>query len=180
MRSLDVANPAGHDSRRDVGTTQADNLLSLPCHSALLSGMVTAGRTQAAFDADRGRVREGVLIIAPQERWSRGCPRAHVSSWCLQWSVLLPPARKKKKSSLLNRFRLSLPIPANTSNGSGQALQHRLTTPAPNPRFPHLIAVEAPSFLPLLQMIGRTAVWRMRRAVAIAPVSDLLRRQDTC
>jgi hypothetical protein len=180
MRPKDGANPAGHDSCRDVGTTQANNLLSLPCHSALVSGMVTAGRTQAAFNADRGRAREGVPIIAPQERWSRGCPRAHVSSWCLQWLALLLPVRKKKSPLWLNRFRLNRPTPANTSNGSGQALQHRLTTPAPILRFPHHAAVEAQSFLPTLLMIGICAVWRICWAVAIAPVSDPLRRQDTC
>jgi hypothetical protein len=173
--------PSGQDWTPDVGTPQANNLARLACHSVPVSDMVATGRTQAAFNSDRGRMRESVVRDTPQERWSRGCRRAHVSFWHLQWLASSPLAQPRKKKLLwLSRLRLSRNSLANTSNGSGRVDQHRLIASAPIPFLPRGLAVEAPAFPYVSQLAPRDAVWRADCLTAIAPLAELLRRQDKC
>lgn len=99
----------------DVGQQQMAPFARLGCHPGPISAMLARGRTQAACLSQRGRGRG--CPAALQEYRSRGCLRAHVSSWVFAcWPLWLPASQKKKLSPLWkSRFRPSLPTQASTS-----------------------------------------------------------------
>lgn len=119
----------GQAESPDVGTPQVGNMVSLQCLSFPSSDRVSTGRFPSAFMSCRGLGHTNVHQ-APQERWSRGCRRADVSSWFSQWSLPLLLAPRKKKS-WLSRSPSSRPRPASTSDLPARARQPRLTGPAP-------------------------------------------------
>lgn len=121
-------------SAADVAGPQQASLGRRGCHFPKKSAIVCAGRTQAVFLSKRGLM--GKLSPTFQEYWSRGCLRARVLfSHFAWWPLCLPVPRKKKKSYLLkSQFRLSQPIPANTSNlsrrvGQGDLARHATSDP---------------------------------------------------
>ena len=121
--------PAGLAQWADVGTPQVGNLVWPTYQTGCVSVRVTTGRAKSAFNSEQVPVtRKGVE--APQERWSRGCRRAHVSFWFwlrLQlW--LLAPRRPIRHRSRLCR---SPSKPVSTSNYQERACRQSPGRPAP-------------------------------------------------
>jgi hypothetical protein len=145
MQPRNVVFLAGHALTADVGTPQVVNLVLSSYHSEHLSGMVTAGRAKSALNSEQVPVDREVPE-APQEGWSRGCRRAHVSFWFWQWFRLSPLAPRKSLSKLSSRSLSSRNTPASTSNLAGRACQLWLGGPAPTPGLLRVRARSRPLF----------------------------------
>jgi hypothetical protein len=166
MFGLYVAIASGASKAPDVGTPQADNLGGLACHSNLLSDMMRADRTQAVFFLHRGLEGTLAFFLSPQERWSRGCPRALVLFWLWLLSARwLPAPRRMKKWLLWSRLRSSPHTPANTSNVSGRSGQLRLNPAAPKLR-PQVALPTLPGRFDLFRNL-RNATARLSDGVAV-------------
>jgi hypothetical protein len=130
MPSPDLDFPAGHVTKPDVGTPQAENLVWPSYHSECRSDIVSAGRAKSAVNREQvpgARTGSEALL----EEWSRGCRRAYVSFWFWQWSRLSPLA-PKRLSRPRTRSPLTRSTPASTSNLPERARQLRRDRPAPN------------------------------------------------
>lgn len=116
MRNRRLRLFSGKRGIADVAGPQAGTDSSLDCYLRNFSGMVRAGRTQAACLVKRGL--SGALPETLQEDWSRGCPRAQLSYLVFACWRLLPPAQRKKKPLPMwqSRFRPNPPTRANTSD----------------------------------------------------------------
>jgi hypothetical protein len=130
MQARNVVFPAGHALPADVGTPQVGNLVQPSYQSGSLSDKVAKGRAKSALNSEQVPVDREVPE-APQEGWSRGCRRAHVSFWFWQWFRLSPLAPRKSRSKLSSRSLSSRNTPASTSNLAGRACQLLLGGPAP-------------------------------------------------
>ena len=129
MQAQNVVFPAGHAQRADVGTPQVGNLVGPSYQSGTLSDKVGTGRAKSALNSEQ--VPDTLAgSEAPQEGWSRGCRRAHVSFWFWQWFRLSPLAPKKKKLPPSRSPRKSWK-PASTSNLAERACRLRPGGPAP-------------------------------------------------
>jgi hypothetical protein len=128
-RARNVVFHAGHALPADVGTPQVGNLVQPTYHSGRLSDNVATGRAKSALNSEQVPVNLEVSE-APQERWSRGCRRAHVSFWFwlrLQLWLLVP----KKKSRCPSRSPRKSWTPASTSNLAERACLPWQGGPAP-------------------------------------------------
>jgi hypothetical protein len=131
LQSRNVVFHAGHALPADVGTPQVGNLVQPTYHSGRLSDNVATGRAKSALNSEQVPVNLEVSE-APQERWSRGCRRAHVSFWFLLrlqlW--LLAPKKKNRRPSRSPRKSWT---PASTSNLAERACLPWQGGPAPIP-----------------------------------------------
>lgn len=129
MQAQNLVFPASHAQWADVGTPQVGNLVGPSYQFEMLSDMVTTGRAKSAFNSEQvPNAREG--FEAPQEGWSRGCRRAHVSFWFWLQSQLLPLVPRKLNPSRPRSPRKSWK-PASTSNLAERACRRTPGGPAP-------------------------------------------------
>lgn len=121
--------PSGLALLADVGTPQVGNLVWPTYQIGRVSVRVAAGRAKSAFNSEQVPVCR-MATEAPQEGWSRGCRRAHVSFWFWLWSRLSPLAPRKKKWPPSRSPRKSWK-PASTSNLAERACRRTPGGPAP-------------------------------------------------
>jgi len=177
MQAQNVVFPAGHAQRADVGTPQVGNLVGPTYQIRSLSGKVASGRAKSALNSEQvPGTREG--SEAPQERWSRGCRRAHVSFWFWLQSQLLPLVPKKKSRCPSRSPRKSW-TPASTSNLAERACRLRSGGPAPTFGLPRSRAV-CRQKSPDLARLSRSALWAACAVWPIRPVHCHDRGQDRC
>ena len=172
-RNMDF--PAGLALLADVGTPQVENLVrpAYPCEGA--SDRVSAGRAKSACNSEQ--VPDFFTESdAPQEGWSRECPRAHVSFWFWLWFRLSPLAPRKKKS-LSSRSPRKSSTPASTSNLPERACRHMPARPAPNPGLLRAGAVCRPTLYDIASL--NRALWAAPQLSPIRAV-DRNRRQTRC
>lgn len=176
MQTRNVDFPAGHAQLADVGTPQVGNLVWPTYQTGYVSVRVATGRAKSALNSEQVPVtREGAE--APQEGWSRGCRRAHVSFWFWQWFRLSPLAPRKKKWSSSRSPRKS-PTPASTSNRLGRAFRHTPDRPAPTSGLPRVHAVRRPSLPDTAGLIQ--PLWAVPQLSPIRAVDCHDRRQARC
>ena len=121
--------PSGLALLADVGTPQVGNLVWPTYQIGRVSVRVAAGRAKSALNSEQvPNTREG--FEAPQEGWSRGCRRAHVSFWFWLWFRQSPLAPKKQKLPPSRSPRKSWK-PASTSNLAERACRRMPGGPAP-------------------------------------------------
>ena len=78
LQPPDMDFPASLAQWADVGTPQVGNLVWPTYQTGCVSVRVATGRAKLAFNSEQvPGTRQG--SEAPQEGWSRGCRRAHVS-----------------------------------------------------------------------------------------------------
>jgi hypothetical protein len=177
MRSQKCAFPTGHAHWADVGTPQVGNLVWPTYQIRSLSDKVATGRAKSAFNSEQvPGTREG--FEAPQERWSRGCRRAHVSFWFWLQSQLLPLVPKKKKW-LPSRSPRKSWKPASTSNFPERACRHAPGGPAPTLSLLRQIAVRRLNF-PDIASFSRRLLWAAALLSPIRVVDCQDRRQTRC
>ena len=177
MWTQNLVFPASHAQWADVGTPQVGNLVWPTYQIGRVSVRVAAGRAKSAFNSEQVPVCR-MAAEAPQEGWSRGCRRAHVSFWFWLWSRLSPLApRKKSKSS--SRSRSSRPTRANTSNLPARAFLLRQGRPAPSPGLPCTSAV-CRLLSPEIASLSRRALWAAPVLSPIRPLDRHDRGQDRC
>ena len=125
--------PAAHyltdNSPPRVSITSVNPNLTRPCcplrHASL---RVAAGRP---VSAKFSKPRSGTLSVpTQQEKWSRGCRRAHKSFWLWLWPLPLQLAHRKRRS-LHRKSPSSRPKPASTSNITARAWRLSPAGPAP-------------------------------------------------
>jgi hypothetical protein len=177
MRSRNVVFPAGHAQWADVGTPQVANLVRASYQSETLSGKVAPGRAKSAFNSEQvPDTCEG--SEAPQERWSRGCRRAHVWFWFWLQSQPLPLVPKKKKW-LPSRSPRKSWKPASTSKLPERACLLRQGGPAPTPGLLRNCAVRRLEFPDIARFLSRS-LWAAPALSPIRPVSCHDKGQDRC
>lgn len=177
MHPQNVDFPTGFAIWADVGTPQVGNLVGPTYQSECLSDKVVPGRAKSAFNSEQvPGAREG--SEAPQERWSRGCRRAHVWFWFWQWFRLSPLAPRKKKWSSSRSPRKSSK-PASTSNLAERACRLRSGGPAPNLRLPRNAAVCRQDF-PYIATVSCRTLWAASALWPIGPFHCHDRGQDRC
>lgn len=173
----DMDFPAGHAQLADVGTPQVGNLVWPSYQTEFVSVSVTTGRAKSAFNSeqvpDASRVSE-----APQEGWSRGCRRAHVSFWFWLWFRLSPLAPRKKKW-LSSRSPRKSSTPASTSNLPERACRHSPGGPAPTFGLLRHCAVRRPLFLDIANLFS-APLWERAQLSPIRSVHCPDRRQTRC
>lgn len=177
MRTRNVVFPAGLAQWADVGTPQVGNLVGPSYQSGTVSDKVRTGRAKSAFNSEQVPVtREG--SEAPQERWSRGCRRAHVSFWFWLQSQLLPLVPRKKKLPPSRSPRKSWK-PASTSNFPERACRHQPARPAPTLCLLRAGAVCRPVF-PDIAGNSHRFLWAVPQLSPIRAVDCNDRRQTRC
>lgn len=174
-RNMDF--PAGLAQWADVGTPQVGNLVWPTYQIRSHSDMVVPGRAKSAFNSEQvPDCREATE--APQEGWSRGCRRAHVSFWFWQWFRLSPLAPRKKKWSPSRSPRKSS-RPASTSNLAERACRRKPGGPAPTLGLLRAGAVWRPVF-PDISGVSRRFLWAAPQLSPIPAVDCPDRRQRIC
>lgn len=177
MRTRNVVFPAGLAQLADVGTPQVGNLVGPSYQSGLLSDKVITGRAKSALNSEQVPVaREG--SEAPQERWSRGCRRAHVSFWFWLQSQLLPLVPKKKSRCPSRSPRKSW-TPASTSNLAERACRRTPGGPAPTfglLRFCAVCRLKSPD----IATVSRRALWAVASLWPIRSLDAYDRGQTRC
>lgn len=177
MQAQNLVFPAGHAQWADVGTPQVGNLVWPTYQTGRVSVRVATGRAKSAFNSEQ--VPDALAgSEAPQEGWSRGCRRAHVSFWFWLWSRLSPLAPKKKKSPPSRSPRKSWK-PASTSNLAERACRHQPGGPAPTPGLLRTGAVRRPVF-PDIASLSRRSLWAVAPLSPIPSVDCPDRRQGIC
>lgn len=177
MRAQIVDFPTGHAQQADVGTPQVTNLVHSSYHFRMVSDMVAKGRAKSAFNSEQvPGTHKG--SEAPLEGWSRGCRRAYVSFWFLQWSRLSPLAPRSQ-----NRHQIRSPLirstPASTSNLAERACLPRQGGPAPTPDLRRYGALACRNSHKNLGS-SRLAVWAMTLLSPMPPADCHNRRQVRC
>jgi hypothetical protein len=177
MPTRNVVFLAGLAQWADVGTPQVGNLVGPSYQSGMLSDKVGTGRAKSAFNSEQvPGTREG--SEAPQERWSRGCRRAHVSFWFWLQSQLWPLVPKKKSRCPSRSPRKSW-TPASTSNLPERA--PRLRSGGPAPLFGLLrVGVVCRPVFPDIVRLSRSALWAAQVLSPIRPVGCHDKGQDRC
>jgi hypothetical protein len=112
--------------------TSVNPNLARPCcplrHASL---WVASGRP---LSAKISKPRSGTLSVpTQQEKWSRGCRRAHKSFWLWPWPPSWQLAHLKSPSRWHRKSLSSRPTPASTSNITARAW--RLSSAGPAPAF---------------------------------------------
>ena len=177
MQAQNLVFPASHAQWADVGTPQVGNLVGPSYQFEMLSDMVATGRAKSAFNSEQvPNAREG--FEAPQERWSRGCRRAHVSFWFWQWFRLSPLAPKKKKLPPSRSPRKSWK-PASTSNLAERACRRMPGGPAPTLGLLRAGAVCRPKPSDIAS-VSRRFLWAAPQLSPIRAVDCQDRRQAKC
>ena len=177
MQAQNVVFPAGHAQWADVGTPQVGNLVGPSYQSGTLSGKVGTGRAKSALNSEQ--VPDTLAgTEAPQEGWSRGCRRAHVSFWFWLWFRLSPLAPKKSSRPPSRSPRKSWK-PASTSNLAERACRHTPGGPAPTLGLPRTGAVCRPVF-PDIASVSRRALWDVPQLSPIRAVDCPDRRPRIC
>lgn len=177
MRAQNLVFPASHAQWADVGTPQVGNLVGPSYQSGNLSGKVATGRAKSAFNSEQvPNTREG--FEAPQEGWSRGCRRAHVSFWFWQWFRLSPLAPRSPSRPPSRSPRKSWK-PASTSNLAERACRLRPGGPAPTLRLLRTGAVCRLNF-PDIASLSRRFLWAAPQLSPIRAVNCHDRRQAIC
>ena len=177
MRPRKMDFPSGLAQMADVGTPQVGNLVRPTYQIGRVSVRVAAGRAKSAFNSEQVPVCR-MATEAPQEGWSRGCRRAHVSFWFWLWSRLSPLAPRKKKWPPSRSPRKSWK-PASTSNLAERACRHQPGGPAPSLGLLQADAVRRP-FLPDIAGNSHRFVWAVPQVSSIRPVHSNDRRQTRC
>ena len=176
-RPRDMDFPAGHAQLADVGTPQVGNLVWPTYQTEFVSVSVATGRAKSAFNSEQvPDARTG--SEAPQEGWSRGCRRAHVSFWFWLWSRLSPLAPRKKKW-LSSRSPRKSSTPASTSNLPERACRRTPGGPAPTPGLLRGCAVCRPVFRDIATLF-RAPLWETAQLSPIRSVHCPDRRQTRC
>ncbi len=176
-RHRNMCFPSGHAQLADVGTPQVGNLVWPTYQTEFVSVRVATGRAKSAFNSEQVPVtHEG--SEAPQEGWSRGCRRAHVSFWFWLWFRLSPLAPRKKKWPSSRSPRKSW-TPASTSNVPERACRRTPGGPAPTPGLLRLGAVCRPK-LPDIAALARQPLWAVPVLSPIPARASQDRRQTTC
>ena len=177
MRSRNMDFPAGLAQWADVGTPQVGNLVWPTYQIRSLSDKVAPGRAKSAFNSEQVPVcREATE--APQEGWSRGCRRAHVSFWFWLWFRLSPLAPRRKKLSSSRSPRKSS-RPASTSNLAERACRLTPGGPAPTPGLLRSRAVCRPNF-PDIASLSRRLLWAAPQLSPMPAVDCPDRRPRIC
>lgn len=175
QRNMDF--PAGLAQLADVGTPQVGNLVWPTYQTEVLSVSVATGRAKSAFNSEQvPGARNG--SEAPQEGWSRGCRRAHVSFWFWLWFRLSPPAPRRKKLSSSRLPRKSW-TPASTSNLPERACRRLPGGPAPTLGLLRLSAVCRPDSPEISRNLCLFR-WDAPRLWPIGAVHCTDRRQTRC
>ena len=169
--------PAGLAHVADVGTPQVGNLVWPSYQVRNHSDKVAPGRAKSAVNSEQVPDTHEESE-APQEGWSRGCRRAHVSFWFWLWSRLSPLAPKKKWLPPSRSPRKSWK-PASTSNLPARACLPSQAGPAPNPRLPRAGAVSRLKF-PDIASHSRRFLWAAPQLSPIPAVDCHDRRQAIC
>ncbi len=177
MLTRNVVFPAGLALPADVGTPQVGNLVWPSYQSGFLSDKVATGRAKSAFNSEQvPGAREG--SEAPQERWSRGCRRAHVSFWfwlqSQRWQLV-----PKKKSRCPSRSPRKSWTRASTSNVAERACRHSPGGPAPTFGLPRTVAVCRPKF-PDIATVSRRPLWAVALLWPIRSLDFHDRGQTRC
>ena len=177
MQAQNLVIPTGLGQGADVGTPQVGNLVWPSYQSRILSGMVAAGRAKSALNSEQvPNTREG--FEAPQEGWSRGCRRAHVSFWFWLQSQLLPLVPKKKLLPPSRSPRKSWK-PASTSNLAERACRRMPGGPAPTLGLLRAGAVCRPKPSDIAS-VSRRFLWAAPQLSPIRAVNCHDRRQRIC
>lgn len=177
MQAQNLVFPAGHAQWADVGTPQVGNLVWPTYQTGHVSVSVATGRAKSAFNSEQ--VPDTLAgSEAPQEGWSRGCRRAHVSFWFWLWSRLSPLAPRKKKWPSSRSPRKSS-RPASTSNLAERACRHLPGGPAPTLGLLRAGAVCRPDF-PDTVSLSRRFLWAAAPLSPIPAVDCHDGRQRTC
>lgn len=177
MRAQNLVFPASHVQWPDVGTPQVGNLVWPSYQSRMLSGKVTAGRAKSAFNSEQvPDSRNG--SEAPQERWSRGCRRAHVSFWFWLWSRLSPLAPRSPSRPPSRSPRKSWK-PASTSNLAERACRRTPGGPAPISGLLRIGAVCRLKF-PDIASVSCRSLWAAPQLSPIRAVDCHDRRRKAC
>lgn len=174
-RNMDF--PSGLAQWADVGTPQVGNLVWPTYQTGRVSVRVAAGRAKSALNSEQvPDTREG--SEAPQEGWSRGCRRAHVSFWFWLWSRRSPLAPRRKWLPPSRSPRKSWK-PASTSNLAERACRHTPGGPAPTPG---LLRQRAVCRLNLsdIASLSRRFLWAVSPLSPMRAVDCNDRRQATC
>ena len=109
-------------------TSSEPNLMPPCCPLRHPSLWVAAGRP---VSAKFSKPRSGTLSVpTQQEKWSRGCRRAHKSFWLWLWPLSWQLAHRKRRS-LHRKSPSSRPKPASTSNILARAWRLSPVGPAP-------------------------------------------------
>ena len=177
MQAQNVVFPAGHAQRADVGTPQVGNLVGPSYQSGTLSDKVGTGRAKSALNSEQ--VPDTLAgSEAPQEGWSRGCRRAHVSFWFWLWFRQSPLAPKKQKLPPSRSPRKSWK-PASTSNLAERACRRMPGGPAPTLGLLRAGAVCRPKPSDLAS-VSRRFLWAAPQLSPIRAVNYHDRRQRIC
>lgn len=177
LGARNVVFPAGHALSADVGTPQVGNLAPPSYQSELVSDKVATGRAKSALNSEQvPGTREG--SEAPQERWSRGCRRAHVSFWFWLRSQLWLLAPKKKSRCPSRSPRKSW-TPASTSKLAERACRRTPGGPAPTPGLLRDGAVCRPES-PDIATVSRRALWAVTPLWPIRSLDFCDRGQTRC
>lgn len=174
-RNMDF--PAGHAQLADVGTPQVGNLVLATYQTEFVSVRVATGRAKSAFNSEQVPDASSASE-APQEGWSRGCRRAHVSFWFWLWFRLSPLAPRKKKW-LSSRSPRKSSTPASTSNLPERACRRTPGGPAPTFGLLRKCAVRRPAF-PDIASLFRSPLWESVQLSPIRSVHCPDRRQTRC
>lgn len=177
MRPRKMDFPSGLAQMADVGTPQVGNLVWPTYQIGRVSVRVAAGRAKSALNSEQvPNTREG--FEAPQEGWSRGCRRAHVSFWFWLQSQLLPLVPKKKLLPPSRSPRKSWK-PASTSNLAERACRRTPGGPAPTLSLLRAGAVCRPKPSDLAS-VSRRFLWAAPQLSPIRAVNCHDRRQRIC
>lgn len=177
MRPRKMDFPSGLAQMADVGTPQVGNLVRPTYQIGRVSVRVAAGRAKSAFNSEQVPVCR-MATEAPQEGWSRGCRRAHVSFWFWLWSRLSPLAPRKKKWPPSRSPRKSWK-PASTSNLAERACRRTPGGPAPTLSLLRAGAVCRPKPSDLAS-VSRRFLWAAPQLSPIRAVNYHDRRQRIC
>ena len=177
MQAQNLVIPTGLDHGADVGTPQVGNLVWPTYQIGRVSVRVAAGRAKSAFNSEQVPVCR-MAAEAPQEGWSRGCRRAHVSFWFWLQSQLLPLVPKKKLLPPSRSPRKSWK-PASTSNFPERAFRHLSDRPAPTLGLLRKGAV-CRLISPDIASISQRSLWAVPQLSPIRAVDCNDRRQTRC
>ena len=169
--------PSGLALLPDVGTPQGGNLVWPSYQVRSHSDKVAPGRAKSAVNSEQVTDTHEESE-APQEGWSRGCRRAHVSFWFWLWFRQSPLAPKKQKLPPSRSPRKSWK-PASTSNLAERACRRMPGGPAPTLGLLRKGAV-CRLISPDIASISQRSLWAVPQLSPIRAVNCHDRRQRIC